>query len=179
MLQSEIGSAKVTAAKSFPTRGHLMPDFTLSSSCGEQVSLYDYRGRSNLVLYFAGRTEDSADGPLIRALAKRYGEIRETDSEVLVVLAEPVAQADEFRRKMQFPFPVLSDPDARVHNMVGASGAVPAAALYITDRFLEVFAVWRTGAWDPLPDSSDVLSWLTYLDSQCPECTQIEWPTDD
>ena len=26
---------------------------------------------------------------------------------------------------------------------------------------------------------SEVLSWLNYLDSQCPECTQIEWPTDD
>jgi peroxiredoxin len=181
MLQAEIGSAKVTAAKSFPTSGHLMPDFTLSSSCGKQVSLYDYRGRSNLVLFCAGRTKDSADGPLLSALAKRYGEIAETDSEVLVVLAESVAQADEYRRKMKFPFPVLSDPDARVHNTVGASGAqaVPAPALYITDRFLEVFAVWRTGAGDGLPDISDVLSWLNYLDSQCPECTQIEWPTED
>lgn len=28
------------------------------------------------------------------------------------------------------------------------------------------------------PDISEVLSWLNYLDSQCPECTQIEWPTD-
>ena len=181
MLQAEIGSAKVTAAKSFPTRGHLMPDFTLSSSDGKLVSLYDYRGRSNLVLFFAGRAKDSTDSPLLSALAKRYGEIAETDSEVLVVLAESVAQADEFRRKMHFPVSVLSDPDMRVHKMVGACGAqaVPAAALYITDRFLEVFAVWRTGSGDRLPDITDVLSWLNYLDSQCPECTQIEWPTDD
>jgi peroxiredoxin Q/BCP len=181
MLQAEIGSAKVTAAKSFPTRGHLMPDFTLSSSDGKQVSLYDYRGRSNLVLFFAGRTKDSTDSPLLSALAKRYGEIAETDSEVVVVLAESVAQADEFRRKMHFLVSVLSDPDMRVHNMVGACGAqaVPGAALYITDRFLEVFAVWRTGGGERLPDITDILSWLNYLDSQCPECTQIEWPTDD
>ncbi len=181
MLQAEIGRARVTAAESLPTRGHLMPDFTLSSSDGRQVSLYDYRGRSNLVLFCAGRTKDCADGPLLKALAKRYGEIAETDSEVVVVLAESPVQADGFRHKMHFPFPVLSDPDMKVHNMVGASGAqaVPAATLYITDRFLEVFAVWRTGAGERLPDISDVLSWLTYLDSQCPECTQIEWPTDD
>ena len=96
-------------------------------------------------------------------------------------MKESVAQADEFKRKMHFPVSVLSDTDMRVHNMVGAScaQAVPAAALYITDRFLEVFAVWRTGAADRLPDISDVLSWLTYLDSQCPECTQIECATDD
>jgi len=181
MLQAEIGSAKVTAAESLPTRGHLMPDFMLSSSDGKQVSLYDYRGRSNLVLFFAGRTKDSTDSPLLSALAKRCGEIAETDSEVVVVLAESVAQADEFRRMIYFPASVLSDPDMRVHKMVGASGAqaIPAAALYITDRFLEVYAVWRTGSGDRLPDITDVLSWLTYLDSQCPECTQIEWPTDD
>jgi peroxiredoxin len=181
MLQAEIGSAKVTAAKSFPTRGHLMPDFTLSSSDGKQVSLYDYRGRSNLVLLFAARTKDSSDSPLLRALAKRYCEIAETNSEVVVVLADSIARADEFRRKMHFPVLVLSDPDMRVHNMVGARGAqaVPGAALYITDRFLEVFAVWRTGSGERLSDITDVLSWLNYLDSQCPECTQIEWPTDD
>ncbi len=181
MLQAEIGSAKVTAAKSFPTRGHLMPDFTLVSSCGKQVSLYDYRGRSNLVLHFAGRTKDSDDGPLLSALAQRYSEVAEAGSEVVVVLAESVVQADEFRRKMQFGCQVLSDPDMRVHNMVGAFGAqaVPAAALYISDRFLEVAAVWRTGAGAALPDISEVLSWLNYLDSQCPECTQVEWPTDN
>ena len=135
----------------------------------------------NLVLFLAGRTEDHADSPVLSALAKRYGEIAETDSEVVVVVAESVAQSDEFKRKMHFPVSVLSDTDMRVHNMVGAScaQAVPAAALYITDRFLEVFAVWRTGTGDRLPDISDVLSWLTYLDSQCPECTQIECATDD
>jgi peroxiredoxin len=181
MLQAEIGSAKVTAAESLPTPGHLMPDFTLSSGDDNQVALYDYRGRSNLVLYFAGRIKDHADSPLLSVLSKRYREIAETDSEVVVLLAESVAQADQFRREMHFPFLVLSDPDMRVHNMVGASGAqaVPAAAMYITDRFLEVFAVWRTGAGERLPDISDVLSWLTYLDSQCPECTHIEWPVDD
>jgi hypothetical protein len=42
MLQAEIGSAKVTAAESSPTRRHLMPDFILASSDGKQVSLYDY-----------------------------------------------------------------------------------------------------------------------------------------
>jgi peroxiredoxin len=59
MLQAEIGSGKVTAAESPPTRGHLMPDFTMSSSDGRQVSLYDYRGRSNLVLFLpvAHRTQ--------------------------------------------------------------------------------------------------------------------------
>ena len=181
MLQAEIGSARVTAGESLPTRGHLMPDLTLPSSDGKQVSLYDYRGRSNLVLFFAGSGQDSAENQLLSALTARYREITDTDSEVIVVVAESIGRAAEFRRKMQFPFSVLADADMHVHNSVGASGVqgVPAAALNITDRFLEVFATWRTGAGERLPDISDVLSWLTYLDSQCPECTQIEWPSDD
>lgn len=181
MLQAEIGSARVTAGESLPTRGHLMPDFTLHSSDGRQVSLYDYRGRSNLALFFVGLGQDYGENQLLSALAKRHREITDTDSEVVVVEAESIRQAEEFRRKMQFPFPVLADADMRIHKSVGASGAqaVPAAALYITDRFLEVFATWRTGAGERLPDISDVLSWLAYLDSQCPECTQIEWPSDD
>ena len=181
MLQAEIGSARVTAGESLPTRGHLMPDFTLPSSDGKQVSLYHYRGRSNLALFFVGLGQDYGENQLLSALAKRYREITDTDSEVVVVVAESIRQPEEFCRKMQFPFPVLADADMHVHNSVGASGAqaVPAPALYITDRFLEVFAVWRTGAGDRLPNVSEVLSWLTYLVSQCPECTQIEWPTDD
>ncbi len=181
MLQAEVGSAKVTAPESLPSRGHLMPDFTLPSSDRTRVSLFDYRGRSNLALFFAASAQDSAENPLLSALAKHYGEITDTDSEVVVVLAGSVQQAEEFRRGMQAPFRVLADTDLHVHNSVGASGAqaVPAASLYLVDRFLEVFALWRTGAGDRLPDISEVLSWLNYLDSQCPECTQIEWPTDD
>lgn len=78
MLQAEIGSAKVTIAGSFPTRGHLMPDFTLSSSVGKQVSLYDCRGRSNLALFFVGRARDSAEDPLLSTLPTRYREIMDT-----------------------------------------------------------------------------------------------------
>src|SRR5579864_6679644 len=119
MLQAEIGRTKVTAAKTFPARGHLMLDFTMSSSDGRQVSLYDYRGRSNLVLFVAGRAQDSAEDPLLSALSKRYREITDTDSEALAVMADSVGQAEEFRRKMHFPFPVPSDPDMWVHNVGG------------------------------------------------------------
>jgi peroxiredoxin len=87
MLQAEIGSARVTAGESLPTRGHLMPDFALPSSDGKQVSLYDYRGRSNLALFFVGPAQDSAKNQLLSVLAQRYREITDTDSEVVVVVA--------------------------------------------------------------------------------------------
>jgi len=50
----------------------------------------------------------------------------------------------------------------RVHKSVGAVGAqaVPASALYITDRFLEVFAACALAPRTRSPTSSEVLSWL-------------------
>lgn len=181
MLQAEIGSARITETKSIPTRGHLMADFTLPSSDGKQLSLYDCRGHFNVVLLFAGGAQHPAEMALIKALAEHYFEISETDSEIILVLAESVARAQQVRQCLKLPFPVLADADMRIHKSVGASDvqALPAAALYITDRFLEVFAAWRTGTGEFLPDIAEVLSWLNYLDSQCPECTQIEWPIDD
>ncbi len=181
MLQAEIGSARIVMPESLPTPGHLMADFILPSSDGKHISIYDYRGRSNLVLFFAGRPQDPAEQNLLSDLKQHYSQIRDADSEAVAILASTVSTAAESRRNMLLPFPVLADADLHVHHGMGALGTqgVPAPALYITDRFLEIYAAWRTGAGDHLPAVSEVLSWLAFLDSQCPECTQLEWPVDD
>jgi len=181
MLQSEVGSAKLTPAHSFPARGRLMCDFTLPSAEGGQVSLYDYRGHANLVLFFAGDAADLRENGFLRTLVQRYAEIRGQDSEILVVLACSREQAERAKHQVQLPFPVLADQDRQIHKSVGAVDvhAVPASAVYVTDRFLEVYATWRTAQGDNLPGVSEVLSWLAYIESECPECTQAEWPRDD
>jgi peroxiredoxin len=181
MLQAEVGSTKLTAYARFPTRGHLMSDFRLSCCDGKQISLYDYRGRSSIVLFFAANPEACEEEALLSCLVRHYGEIRDQDSEVLLVLGSSRDRAEQVKRRMKAPFPVLADEDMRVHRAVGAFGAqaVPAPALYVTDRFMEVHAAWRLGTGDSLPSADEVLSWLAYLDSVCPECTQVEWPKED
>lgn len=181
MLQSEVGSAKLTPAHSFPARGRLMCDFTLPSAEGGQVSLYDYRGHSNLVLFFAGAADHLGENGFLSTLVQRYAEIRGQDSEILLVLACSREQAERAKNQVQLPFPVLADEDMQVHKSVGAvdAQAVSAAAVYVTDRFLEVYATWRTEQGGNIPGVSEVLSWLAYIGSECPECTQAEWPRDD
>lgn len=44
----------------------------------------------------------------------------------------------------------------------------PSAAIFITDRYAEVFFVARVPR-DPLPSSREVLKWLEFINSQCPE----------
>ncbi len=181
MQQSEVGSAKPTPAHRFPARGYLMPDFTLPSTEGRQISLYDYRGRSNLVVLLAGDGSHSEGQRILASLAKDYSALRDQDAEVLVILASSRERAEAFKRQAHLSFPVLVDEGGKVHEAVGAceNHGVWAPALYVIDRFLEVYAAWCTASRDVLPSSSEVLSWLAYLDSVCPECTQVEWPKEE
>ena len=181
MLQAEVGSAKLTPAQSYPTRGHLLPDFTLPSTDSKQISPYDYRGHSNLIAIFAGDLSQAADQTILSELAGHYLEIREQNAQVLLILACSREQARSIHRREKFPFAVAADEDIRAHRLAGALDVqdMPATALYVTDRFLEVFAAWRTVLGDGLPNASEVVSWLEYIESQCPECTQAEWPVDD
>ena len=84
--------------------------------------------------------------------------------------------ADQGRLKL--PFVVLSDGDGRIHREVGASdeqGHVAAAA-YVIDRYGETFAIYRTRDGQALPSAVDILNWLEFVNSQCPECEPPEWP---
>jgi peroxiredoxin len=181
MQQAEIGRARVTDEHSFPARGHVMRDFTLPSTDGRRIGLYDYRGHANLVLIFAGDIGQTTEKEFLSGLAQRYAEIREQDTEVLLIVAGSRDRAERTKHQAKLPFLVLVDEDAQIHKSVGALGAqaLPAAALYVTDRFLEVFASWRTVEGNTLPNASEVFSWIDYINSQCPECTQAEWPADD
>lgn len=80
MLQAEVGGAKLTPASSYPSRGHVMCDFTLPCTEGKQISLYDYRGHSNLVLFFAGDAdhigEENSSRPLCSTTLKLEIKIR-------------------------------------------------------------------------------------------------------
>ncbi len=176
MLQAEVGSAKITNEHSYPQRGRLMREFRLPSTDGKAVSLYDYRGRANLVVVFAGDIGRSMRTDFLAELVSRYTEIRKQDAEVLLVAAE---QAAEIQHEIKLPFPVVVDEDMQIHQSVGALVQTGASAVYVTDRFLEVFAAWRTSEGNNIPSISEILSWLDFVSSQCPECTQSEWPADE
>ena len=180
MWQAEIGNPKVNSSGRYPDRGDVIGDFTLPSTHGNKASPYDYRGRSNLVLLFAGDGDQGEQRTLYSTLIAHYLAIREQEAEVLVVVPGSV-ESEHANSQPEPPFPVLLDSDLRIHKAVGAVSVQgkPVPALYVTDRYMEVYAAWRSAEGDTLPRISDVLSWLAYINSECPECTQIEWPKDD
>jgi peroxiredoxin len=177
MLQAQIGSVEVMEDHSIPSRGHMMRDFILPSTGGTPVTLYDYRGHAGLVMIFAGDGAQLIEQGLLSAIVGQYAEIREQDTEVLLILTCPLDSSKDVKEQANVPFPVLVDENAKAHRSVGAN--VADVSIYVTDRFLEVFAGWRVAAGETLPSVSEIVAWITYINSLCPECTQVEWPKDD
>lgn len=59
MLQAEVGGGgRVDPEEGLQKPGYVIRDFVLPSALGVRVQISDYRGRSNLVLVFAGQMEE-------------------------------------------------------------------------------------------------------------------------
>jgi peroxiredoxin len=173
MTQAEIAGGTVTPLNELPSKGHRLYDFGLPSALGKKIHLSDYRGRLNLVLIFAD--DGSKTTKLLAELAREYGGIKGEDAEVLVVVRLSLEKSTELKKRLMLPYPILVDEDGHAHNEVRATGRrVP--AIYITDQFGEVFGVYRTAEGERLPEVSEILNWLEFVNAQCPECESPEWP---
>jgi len=176
MWQAEIAGGQVTSAGELPTKGRLLPAFELISAAGRLIQLSDYRGRSNLVLLFTDH--EAATARLLTEMAQRYEEFKREEAEIVAVAKCSTEECGLIKGQLKLPFPVLSDEDGRLHHEFGASDQEgdSAAAAYVTDRYAEVFAVYRTRDGQTLPRATEILSWLEFINSQCPECEPPEWP---
>jgi len=174
--QAEIAGGAVTPANEMPSKGRRLRDFGLISALGALIHLSDYRGRANLVLIADdGRTETKE---LLTNVANQYTQVKNEQAEVLALVRTSRERAAEKARQLKIPYPVLADEDGTVHQQWGAvdSQGQDAAAVYVTDRFGEVFGAFRTRDGQPLPGVADLLNWLEFINSQCPECESPEWP---
>jgi peroxiredoxin len=172
MTQAEIAGGTVTPLNELPSKGHRLYDFELSSALGKKIHLSDYRGRSNLVLVFAD--DSSKTTKLLVELERQYGDIKGEDAEVLVVVRLSLQRSAELKKQLKLPYPILVDEDGHAHQGVRATGRdVP--AIYVTDRFGEIFGAYRISD-GGLPEVSEILKWLEFVNAQCPECESPEWP---
>ena len=101
--------------------GHSAPTFTLPDQNGNSVSLSDYAGKK-VILYFypaastPGCTKQACDfrDSLESLVASGYV--------VLGVSKDAPAKLKKFETSESLTFPLLSDPELRVHNAYGTYG---------------------------------------------------------
>ncbi len=106
----------------FPKIGNMAPAFTLLDQDGNKVSLKQFKGDKNVVLYFYPKA--MTPGCTVQACGIRDSkkELARADTVVLGVSPDPVARLAKFIEKQDLNFTLLSDEDHAVTEKYGAWG---------------------------------------------------------
>lgn len=103
----------------FPKIGNMAPAFTLLDQDGNKVSLKQFKGEKNVVLYFYPKA--MTPGCTVQACGIRDSkkELAKLDTVVLGVSPDPVARLGRFIEKQDLNFTLLSDEDHAVTEKYG------------------------------------------------------------
>ncbi len=117
--------------------GDKAPDFTLPSQMGDNVTLSEYFGKKNIVLYFYPK--DETPGCIKEACTFRdnYQQLTELGAEVLGVSRQSVESHVAFASHYGLPFILLADVDNKVRELYGVPstmGFLPGRVTYIIDK---------------------------------------------
>jgi peroxiredoxin len=97
--------------------GSLAPDFKLLATNGREVSLADFRGKENVIVFFIRETTCPQCRTHVAHLGRMYNQFREAGTEVIVILGEGLEKAREYVEGIGLPFPILCDPDRAVYHL--------------------------------------------------------------
>ena len=104
----------------FPKVGGVAPAFTLLDQEGKKVSLKEFKGKKNVVLYFYPKA--MTPGCTVQACGIRDSKnaLAKIDTVVLGVSPDPVAKLGRFIEKQDLNFTLLSDEDHAITEKYGA-----------------------------------------------------------
>jgi len=117
--------------------GDKAPDFTLPSQMGDNVTLSEFIGKKNVVLYFYPK--DETPGCIKEACSFRdnYQQLTDLGAEVLGVSGQSVESHVAFASHYGLPFILLSDEGNKVRELYGvphSMGILPGRVTYIIDK---------------------------------------------
>lgn len=101
------------------SEGQIAPDLTLPSTGGKTVSLAEFKGNKNVVLYFYPK--DNTPGCTREACSFRdvQGEFEKAGAVILGVSLDSIKSHEKFAEKHNLMFPLLSDEDKTVTSNYG------------------------------------------------------------
>jgi thioredoxin-dependent peroxiredoxin len=117
--------------------GDTAPDFCLPRANGELVSLSDYRGRSEVVLFFYPKDNSPICSAEACSFRDSYEVFKDTGAEVIGVSADSSRSHERFAARFRLPFVLLSDPKGLVRKRFGIAktlGIFPGRCTYLIDR---------------------------------------------
>ena len=118
-------------------KGDKAPDFTLPSQMGDTVTLSEYFGKKNVVLYFYPKDESIGCTKEACAFRDSYEIFTSLGAEVLGVSGQSIDSHKGFASHHGLPFLLLSDTDNKVRQLYGVPstmGIIPGRVTYIIDK---------------------------------------------
>ena len=109
----------------------------LPSQMGDNVTLSEYVGKKNVVLYFYPMDESLGCTKEACTFRDSYEELTSLDAEVLGVSAQSIASHKSFASHYGLPFLLLSDGDNKVRKLYGVHstmGIIPGRVTFIIDK---------------------------------------------
>ena len=145
--------------------GDAAPDFTLEAQDGRTVSLHDYRGSRNVVVYFYPKDFTMGCTTEARAFGLNYDQVKDLDAEVIGVSSDPADSHSRFASECGVKFPLLSDRDGKVRALYGVKsslGIFPGRVTFVIDKQGIVRSVFSSQT-DPKGHVSKALEVLSRL----------------
>ncbi|MDJ0556074.1 MAG: peroxiredoxin [Microcoleaceae cyanobacterium MO_207.B10] len=117
--------------------GDKAPDFTLSSQDGTKVSLSEFQGEKNVVVYFYPKDDTPGCTKEACAFRDQYQVFTDADAEVIGISGDSPDSHKQFANKYNLPFTLLSDTSNKVRELYGVPATLwilPGRVTYVIDK---------------------------------------------
>lgn len=92
-------------------QGDQVPDIRLDATGGDQISLSDFTGQQNIVLYFYPKDNTPGCTTEGQDFRDHIAAFNAAETVILGVSRDSLKAHNNFKTKYEFPFELLSDPD--------------------------------------------------------------------
>jgi thioredoxin-dependent peroxiredoxin len=117
--------------------GDRAPDFTLMDQDGKEVSLHDFAGSKNVVLYFYPKDFTMGCTAEAKTFSENYDEVIGMGAEVLGVSSDTTRSHESFAAECNVKFPLLSDSGGKLRETYGVKasfGFVPGRVTFVIGK---------------------------------------------
>lgn len=129
--------------------GSVAPDFTLKNQNGETVSLSDYKGKKNVVLFFYPKDQTPGCTKEACSFRDNYELVTELGAEVIGINGDSESSHKAFATKHNLPYHLVSDNGGSVRKAYGVPKIfflVPARVTFVIDKEGIIKHVFRSDA---------------------------------
>ncbi len=150
--------------------GKILSYFELPETNGDKITTWDFHGRRNLLIIYISDPDRDQSRDLLKQSDLVYDKIQEEETELITIVQAPLAQAKTLKQDTGLHGYFLVDENGTVFQRFGLTkkGGEQSPIIIITDRFGEVYFENLSNRRE-IPTTKEILDWLKFIESQCPE----------